>query len=59
MNTLERNALKAHLRDTKKKWIAEDPYGEGDTETGFITTREINFDALVREIDAFTRTFKS
>jgi hypothetical protein len=59
MNTIARfvKMLKAHLSDKKDNYLEHDSW-LGDTESGFYSQDTFDFDALLKEIDKFSETFK-
>ncbi len=50
------NALKAWLRSNQEAYVTQEV--AGDTEHGYYTETTFDFNALMREIDDFSETFK-
>ena len=47
-----------HIGDRSESPVFDDePYGDGDTENGFITTYSLDIDKLNDEIDVFIQSF--
>ena len=51
------DGLKRHLGENKSNYVEHNSW-LGDTESGFYSADEFDFDALLKEIDKFSESFK-